>query len=111
MGETRDRAMSVIERFSAHLASLVSKYRAEIMGLSIIWIMLFHSEIPVPSSIFLKVLWYVFVSFGGGFGVNIFLILSGFGLMFSALKRDDNNQEENVLFFYKRRASWIILIC
>lgn len=108
MGETRDRAMSVIERFSAHLASLVSKYRAEIMGLSIIWIMLFHSGIPVPDHIILKSLWYVFVSFGGGFGVNIFLILSGFGLMYSALKRDDRNQEESILSFYKRRVIRIL---
>ena len=102
MGETRDHVMRGIERFSAHLASLISKYRAEIMGLSIIWIMLFHSGIPVPDHIILKALWYVFVSFGGGFGVNIFLILSGFGLMCSALKRDDRNQKENILSFYKR---------
>lgn len=61
--------------------------RSAAMGVCIIWIMLFHSTIPAPDNKILLSLWYVFVSFGGGCGVNIFLLLSGFGLMYSAKKR------------------------
>lgn len=63
--------------------SALSKYRSELMGIAIIWIVLFHSNISAPDNFFLRVLWYLFVSFGGGIGVDIFFILSGFGLFYS----------------------------
>lgn len=53
------------------------------MGIAIIWIVLFHSNISAPDNFFLRALWYLFVSFGGGIGVDIFFILSGFGLFYS----------------------------
>lgn len=65
----------------------LTEYRSAAMGVCILWIMLFHSIIPAPDNKLLLSLWYVFVSFGGGCGVNIFLLLSGFGLMCSAKKR------------------------
>lgn len=44
---------------------MLTKYRTEIMGACIIWIMLFHSGLKAPNNIFLKSLWYLSVSFGG----------------------------------------------
>lgn len=59
------------------------------MGIAIIWIVLFHSNISAPDNFFLRVLWYLFVSFGGGIGVDIFFILSGFGLFYSVQAADN----------------------
>lgn len=83
----------------------LSKYRSELMGICIIWIMLFHSQIEAPDNIVLRSLWYVLVSFGGGFGVNIFLMLSGFGLMYSELK---SSNIENWIAWYKKRLVRIL---
>lgn len=62
---------------------LISEYRDVLMGIAILWIILFHSTISAPDNLFLRAMWYLFVSFGGGIGVNIFFILSGFGLFYS----------------------------
>lgn len=78
----------------------LSKYRTELMGICILWIMLFHSEIPAPNNSILRALWYLFISFGGGFGVNIFLLLSGFGLMVSELMHPNKGQWS---IWYKKR--------
>lgn len=64
----------------------LSNCRSAIMGIAIVWIMLFHSGIEAPDNLVLRALWYIFVSFGGGVGVNIFFLLSGFGLYFSVAK-------------------------
>lgn len=72
----------MIQREIDNLSAL-SKYRSELMGIAIIWIVLFHSNISAPDNFFLRALWYLFVSFGGGIGVDIFFILSGFGLFYS----------------------------
>ena len=70
----------------------LSRYRSQLMGISILWIMLFHSGIEVPDNIVLRALWYLFVSFGGGCGVDIFFMLSGFGLVYSASKLTNKKQ-------------------
>lgn len=62
------------------------------MGISILWIMLFHAGFQAPDNIVLRSLWYFFISFGGGLGVPIFLILSGMGLMFSKLRNSHANK-------------------
>lgn len=72
----------MIQRKIDNLSAL-SKYRSELMGIAIIWIVLFHSNISAPDNFFLRALWYLFVSFGGGIGVDTFFILSGFGLFYS----------------------------
>ncbi len=97
-----------INRTADSLGTLISKYRSELMGLCIIWIMLFHSGIPAPENIVLRAIWYLFVRLGGGCGVDIFLILSGFGLMFSGLKREDREKKESISSFYKRRLIRIL---
>src|SRR5574344_547631 len=68
----------------------ISRYRTELMGFAIIWVILFHSGISIP---ILRNL----CSIGYG-GVDIFLFLSGFGLYFSFKK------SSNVLHFYKNRC-------
>lgn len=70
----------------------ISKYRSQLMGIAIIWIMLFHSGIDAPDNIVMRALWYIFVSFGGGMGVDLFFILSGFGLVYSASKITERKQ-------------------
>ena len=56
--------------------SLLSSYRGALMGVAIIWVMLYHlGDIDVS---------VISVIFGVGYGgVDIFLFLSGFGLYFS----------------------------
>lgn len=80
----------------------LSSCRSAIMGIAIIWIMLFHSGIEAPDSIVLRALWYLFVSFGGGVGVNIFFLLSGFGLYYSVAKYPEANCIEWGLWAKKR---------
>ena len=59
--------------------SLLSSYRGALMGIAIIWVMLYHlGNIDVS---------VISVIFGVGYGgVDIFLFLSGFGLYFSMSK-------------------------
>lgn len=91
-----------------NIVEKISQYRTELMGISIIWIMLFHSGIVAPDFKVFRIIWYLTVSFGGGIGVNIFLILSGFGLMCSWIKKNKNAKKESILEFYKRRFKRIL---
>jgi len=68
---------------------LISKYKTELMGFAILWVILFHSNIKTP---FIE----PFSSLGYG-GVDIFFFLSGYGLFFSSVKN------ESALSFYKKR--------
>ena len=77
---------------SINLLQGLSTFRSQLMGIAIIWIMLFHSGIDSAEPFALRSLWYLFVSFGGGIGVDIFFILSGFGLVYSASKLTNNSQ-------------------
>ncbi len=75
--------------------ALFSQYRSVLMGVSIIWIFIFHSKavgIPVYDEI---------QKFGWA-GVDIFFFLSALGLSFSLDKNNDT------LDFLKRRAKRII---
>ncbi len=85
-----------------NMLKLLSDYRSCLMGIAIIWIVLFHSGIEAPENIILRALWYIFVSFGGGIGVDIFFILSGFGLFFSAEKAKLENVRNWSRWLYKR---------
>lgn len=85
------------------MTEYLTKYKTHLMGICIIWIVLFHSGIEAPSNTVLRAIWYLFVSFGGGFGVNIFLMLSGFGIAFSDIKRSAENRSIRWGDYYKRR--------
>ncbi|WP_303005018.1 acyltransferase family protein [Bacteroides congonensis] len=80
------------------MIKLLSKYRAELMGISMLMIMLFHTVggLSVPSIPFFRPFW----SFD--FGVEFFLILSALGCTYSLDKNND------VIDFYKRRLKRII---
>ena len=93
---------------SSHMSkvplSILSTYRTELFGLSILWIMMYHSylcEISPP----VLFRWIAL----GSTGVEIFLFLSGIGLYYSYHK------EQNPVSFYKRRLLRIyipvLLIC
>lgn len=88
-----------------HYLYLISKYRKSLMGIAILWIMMFHlplhPKIPILNDIF---------NIGYG-GVDIFLFLSGFGLYFSLSKKRITLSQ-----YYKKRFCrilpefWIFLI-
>jgi peptidoglycan/LPS O-acetylase OafA/YrhL len=68
----------------------ISTYRSELMGWSILWIMMLHFT-------FNQIKPLGFVSQYGFAGVDIFLFVSGFGLFYS-LDKDDN-----LVRFYRKR--------
>ena len=87
----------------------ISKYRSQLMGLAMIFIILFHISLP-RSDIF----------FGlrrmGNIGVDIFLLLSGIGLWFSWRKlRDgeDSIMKKWAMFYWRRLKrvypAWLII--
>jgi peptidoglycan/LPS O-acetylase OafA/YrhL len=72
----------------------ISKYRTELMGVSVLWIIFFHSKIYLPD-IFLPLR----LIFGIGYaGVDIFFLLSGLGLAFSISK------DNSLMNFYWKRV-------
>lgn len=83
---------------------LLSKYRSSLMGVAILWIIVFHYPIPKHIPFFS----YVFMH--GYSGVDIFLFLSAFGLYYSMRKNG------NILTFYKKRFCrifpiyWFVLL-
>lgn len=73
---------------------LISKFRTELMGGAILWIMIYHMWIHTGFAPF-------DILCNNGFaGVDIFLFLSGFGLCFSQFK--------TLLEFYRKRALRIL---
>lgn len=74
-----------------------SKYRAELMGFAIIWVMAYHTythfDIPLVS----------WISSFGYLGVEVFLFVSGFGLFMSLHRNGD------VKAFYLRRLSRVVI--
>lgn len=79
---------------------LISAYRSQLMGVAIIWVMLYH-YFGKADPILTKNL---FFAIGHG-GVDIFLFLSGFGLVFSCFK---GGGEINYKEFIKKRFLRII---
>jgi len=71
---------------------ILTKYRTPIMGLAILWIVLFHADVYLYDIVVLN-----FVKECGYGGVDIFFFLSGMGLYFSLEKDGD------IVKFYSRR--------
>ncbi|MHA6533600.1 acyltransferase family protein [Paenibacillus sp. BAC0078] len=76
---------------------LISTYRTQLMGLAMLWVVLYHSTINLSSVPVLGTL----KAYGYG-GVDIFLLLSGLGLYYAYRKNIDS------LTFYKRRLRRIL---
>ena len=75
---------------------LISKYRTQLMGMAILLVALFHSSInPVNDGI-------GFLCFLGDMGVDIFFLVSGFGMYYTFLKKPTLKQ------FYIKRICRIV---
>ena len=68
----------------------ISRYRSQLMGQAIVWIMMLHFT-------FTQIKPLGFIAQYGFAGVDIFMMMSGFGLYFSLIK------ENRILHFYKKR--------
>ncbi len=68
----------------------ISTYRSELMGWAILWIMMLHFN-------FSQIKPLGFIAQYGFSGVEIFLLVSGFGIFFSL------DKDSNILQFYKKR--------
>src|ERR1035437_2856765 len=78
--------------------SILSEFRSELMGFAMLMVVFHHIAIDINSSLF------AFLHYHGGFGVDVFLLLSGLGLYFST-KKGLNLKE-----FYLKRIIRIIPI-
>lgn len=78
--------------------SILSKYRTELMGVAILWVMLFHSFDLNMGLTLLE--WVRAAGFGG---VDIFILLSSMGLVMSLARR-----EQNYSAFMARRAGRVL---
>lgn len=76
---------------------LISTYRTQLMGLAILWVMLYHSTMDVSSVPILGTL----QDYGYG-GVDIFLLLSGLGLYYAC------RGNVSTVTFYQRRLQRIL---
>lgn len=88
--------------------NLINKYRKEIMGFAIIWVMCLHCYAKLTEELHIPVVAFVFSQ--GNLGVEIFLFLSGIGLYYSMSK------DSAPLPFYWRRIKrvvlpWLLLSC
>ena len=93
--------ISKTEFKTANGFQLLSKYRSQIMGLAALWIFVFHSWTPIIPShsegyLFLFYFIELFIKEIGFCSVDIFLLLSGFGLTYAIKKGSITN-------FYFRR--------
>ncbi len=78
--------------------SLLSKYRTELMGIAILWVMLFHSfDLDMGHPI---LEWVRAAGFGG---VDIFILLSSMGLAMSLSRREQSYSQ-----FMARRAGRVL---
>ena len=81
-----------------NLSNLISENRTYLMGVSIIMIMIFH-QYYIPDNKLLNI-----IAVYGNYGVDIFLFLSAFGIIYSLKKY-------NTITFYKRRLIRILPAC
>ncbi len=79
---------------------MISKYRSEIMGVSVLWIWLFHFYGDLPKMFPDPVVGFIK---SGNVGVEIFLFVSGVGLFFSYQK------ERNLKAFFRKRYVRILV--
>lgn len=83
--------------------NILSKYKNELYGFSILWIILYHGTIKVPGALGKELALLSGFIKRGNCGVEIFLFLSGICLYYSMKK------EFNIKNFYIRRFKRIIM--
>ena len=80
---------------------LVSKYRSQLFGFAILWIMCMHSREFTPlldDAILSQYILYDGIILVGGVGVDIFLFLSGVGLYYAQAINDNFGLDFDVVF-------------
>lgn len=86
----------------------LSKYRSQIYGISIMWIVIFHIYEAFNSKLsFTSISSLIFNN--GNLGVDIFLFLSGISMYYSMRKYKKLNLS-NIMDFYKRRFKKILKV-
>ena len=91
----------------SHPIEIIGCYRSTLMGIAILWIVLLHTLVFKPS---LSGNLLTFIKSIGYFSIDIFLFLSGFGLITGWV-----NKQYTITAFYKRRllrimpAYWVVL--
>lgn len=88
---------------------LVSKYRNQLFGFAILWIMCMHSRefTPIPDNALLsQSMLYDGIILVGGVGVDMFLFLSGIGLFYALEKKPTLRQ-----FYFHRFQRLLIPYC
>lgn len=84
---------------------LISKYRSQIMGVATLWVMTSHVRIPANGEgSFLD--FFEYIGFGG---VEMFMLVSGFGLFF-ALQKSKSMKEYYYRRFIRIVPIWLISI-
>ncbi len=84
----------------------LSKYRNQLYGISMIWIVIFHVYDAFYKKLNFK--WMSSIIFNhGNIGVDIFLLLSGIS-MYYAMRKYEKLNLKNIMSFYKKRL-WKIL--
>ena len=81
----------------------ISRYRGELMGMAMIFVVLFHVSLPRGDAFFgLRRI--------GNIGVDMFLFLSGIGLWFSWMKSQDTKRflQRRLLRIY---PAWLVAAC
>lgn len=84
----------------------ISKYRQEIYGITILWIMIHHGTIMDKVSYPEQLKWLYVILTHGNVGVDIFLFLSGMGIYYSFVK--DNRLD---VYIKKRLVKILIPYC
>ena len=84
---------------------LISTERAALMGFAILWVMFFHSAADLSNIPVIGI-----IKRFGNLGVDIFLLLSGLGLFYSANKisYENNNIAACIKNFYIKRLLRIV---
>lgn len=82
---------------------MISRYRSEIFGITILWIMLLHGVIMDKVVVYDSVEWLYIILKHGNVGVDIFLFLSGIGLYYSFSKDSDLGH------YMKKRLSRVLV--
>ena len=92
--------------------NLLSKYRTELYGFSILWIMIFHGNAICHVDYFHRFPALAFLDRAiawGNIGVEVFILLAGISAYYSFSK------DPNILSFYKKRAKRlyfpVLIIC
>jgi peptidoglycan/LPS O-acetylase OafA/YrhL len=83
----------------------ILKYRSALMGLAILWIVLFHSKIVFSNYL----IFFRLIQTTGYIGVDIFFLLSGIGLVFSYHKHPYIKQFISKRLMRILPAFWITL--